>query len=75
MPQNSVPIDGSAVKARREALFLTQGELAEDVGINPNTLSKIEGKPEYMTSFATIKALAKRLKCDPSDLVPQKEVA
>lgn len=73
MAQNSVPINGPEVRSRREALFLTQDELAGQVGITPNTLWQIEAKPDYTTSFSTIKALAKRFKCDPSDLLPRQE--
>lgn len=71
MPQNSIAINGAAVRAKREALFLNQGELAAELDLHPNTISQIEGQPEYRTSFRTVRNLAKRLGCEPGDLLPQ----
>lgn len=77
MPQNSVALNGEVVKERRERLLLTQKELADELGINANTLSLIEAKPDYRTSFRTLRDLAKRFTCDPAELVrePERESA
>lgn len=73
MAQIGVPVIGSEVRRRREALLLTQEQLAEKVGIHQNTLVSIEAKPSYKASFNTIKALAKSLGCEPRDILPESE--
>lgn len=73
MPQNSVPVDGSAVRKRRKATFATQGEFAKAVGIHPNTVSMIENDPDYQCSFSTIRSLATHLGCLPEDLLLKEE--
>lgn len=73
MPQNGIHLDGPAVREKREALLLTQDELARKLDIHVNTLQKIEKDEDYRTSFKLAKKLARRLKCDARDLV--REVA
>lgn len=54
-------------------MLLSQDELARKADIHPNTLARIESDPDYRAGFRTIKKLARKLKCDPTDLV--REVA
>lgn len=77
MPQNGVPIDGAEVRRRREALFLTQEELADKAGIHQNTLVSIESPKTgpHRASFGTIKGLAKALGCARDAIIVKEQVA
>jgi transcriptional regulator with XRE-family HTH domain len=69
MPQNGVHADRDAVRQRREARLLTQDELARLADIHPNTLARIEADATYRTGFKTLRKIANKLGCEPTDLV------
>lgn len=51
----------------RKKQFLTQRELATLTGMSPSTINRIE-KGLQKPTFKTIKALARALKVEPSDI-------
>lgn len=69
MPQVGVPLNGSEITRLREALLMTQDQLAAKAGIHPNTLYRCESDETYRAGFKTVKAIARRLKVDPTSLV------
>lgn len=63
---------GRAVKARREALGLTQEQLANDTDLHQRWISNVEtGKRN--PSYASLRRLAAGLKLSASELIAQAE--
>ena len=58
---------GRIFKKARKDLGLTQVELADKIGVHPNTIARIERGVQKPT-FATAKKLAKALNLDMKDL-------
>ena len=59
---------GENIKKRRKALGMKQWELADILGLNTSSVSKIErGETEYI-SPAHIEKICQALHCTPSDL-------
>jgi transcriptional regulator with XRE-family HTH domain len=56
------------LRAAREARFLTQQELATQAGMNPSTISELEGG-KRKARFRTIRQLAAVLAVTPEQLV------
>lgn len=59
---------GKNVKKARERIKLTQGELAEKVGVHVSYISRIERGVN--SSIEVVESLAKALKVKSSDLLP-----
>lgn len=59
--------DGEKVKARRLVLGLTQGDVAELIGIRQGTVAKIEGGKRISLTMA--KRVACALRCMIDDLL------
>ena len=55
----------------REASGLSQVELAEEVGVSQNMISKIETGAIQAINLQLLGRLAKALKCEPRDLVSE----
>lgn len=53
------------IKERREALKMTQTELADKSGISRATISALENGGKTDIKVSTLKALADALKCKP----------
>ena len=62
---------GGFVRAQRQALGLTQEQLAEAAGLSQKYVSLIESKrePGYLPPLETVRALARALRCSTEDLV------
>jgi len=58
---------GQMTKSARLKKHLTQVEVAEKVGVHPNTIARIE-RGEQKPTFATAKRLAKILELDIKDI-------
>lgn len=56
------------IKERREALKMTQAELAEKSGLSRATISAIENNGLSDIKVSTLKALAEALRCKPHSL-------
>lgn len=59
---------GAAIAARRKSIGWSQPELAESVGVSPETISRFE-RGVSLPSIPTLAALAERLHCSPSELL------
>jgi len=59
---------GAAVRARRQALQLSQEALADHAGIDRSHMGKIE-RGERNVSMLNVAKLAEALSCRPSDLL------
>ena len=59
---------GANVRRERDRLTLTQGKLAEKVGIHPRALQKIEAGA-VDASLSTVIQIQKALKCEWKDLL------
>jgi transcriptional regulator with XRE-family HTH domain len=66
-----VKIDGAKVRAAREQRFFSQRELAGKVGINHNTIWRIEGGGSVEVHPRTIRKIGEALSVDPASLTPQ----
>jgi len=66
-----VKIDGAKVRAAREQRFLSQRELAENAGMNHNTVWRIETSGHADVHPRTIRKIAEALAVDPASLTPQ----
>lgn len=75
MPQVGVHLHGPEITRLRESLLMTQDQLAAKAGIHPNTLYRCESDETYRAGFKTVKAIARRLKVDPTTLVKTDEPA
>lgn len=65
---------GSRLAARRKALQMTQGELAEKVGVDVETISRFE-RGKHLPSLLTLKQLARHLGSSISVLLGEEEMA
>ncbi len=61
---------GKNIRAKREHRFMTQDQLADQAGLNRDTLSRIE-RNMVEPRFSTIMKLAKTLGVDPHELVDE----
>ena len=59
---------GAELKRRRERAKLTQAGLAEKIGVDPNSLARME-RGERGVSLSTAQALASVLRCRIEDLI------
>lgn len=59
---------GEFVRRKRVARDLSQREMAQRLGVSGTYLSKIE-HDEYLPPKDTIEAIAKVIRCDPSELL------
>ncbi len=66
-----VEVDARKLRRLRRKRVLTLRELGEEAGVSKDTISRIEREGTAYPS--TIRKLAKALKVDPSDLVPEEE--
>lgn len=64
---------GSRLAARRKALQLTQGDLAEKVGVDVETISRFE-RGKHLPSLVTLKQLAVHLGSSISALLGEDEM-
>lgn len=64
----SSDINGEIIKKAREELAFTQLEVATKVKMNVNYYAQVE-RGEKVPSIKILKAIAKLLKIDPSDLI------
>lgn len=62
-------IIGPSMKARREALGMTQAALARALNVKPARVYFLE-RYASKTSAALLRRIAKALMCTPSDLLP-----
>lgn len=66
---NAVQVNGERVRDLRLAAFLTQRELAEQVGIKIERLSRLENGRQTGMYRTTLRALAEALGVEPGELV------
>jgi transcriptional regulator with XRE-family HTH domain len=66
-----VEVDARKLRNLRRKRVLTLRELGEASGVSKDTISRIEREGTAYPS--TIRKLARALKVDPSDLVPEEE--
>lgn len=66
-----VEVDARKLRNLRRRRVLTLRELGEEAGVSKDTISRIEREGTAYPS--TIRKLARALKVDPSDLVPEEE--
>lgn len=59
---------GDHIRARRTALGLTQGELANMVGVQQSYISSLESGSRKRPSYEVLERLANSLDCTPADL-------
>ncbi len=60
---------GMLVKARREALGLSQEALAAEAGLHRTAISLIE-KAKRSSTLETVEKLARALEVEPAELIP-----
>ena len=68
MPKSTVTIDGAALRALREAKFLSQDAVARKAGIAPSRLSWLETGMQPRVHFSTFSRLARALDMTESEL-------
>lgn len=65
---------GLRIRVRRTELELSQGDLANALGISQGQISHIE-KGTRSVSLETLEVIARELRCEPADLLREREAA
>ena len=65
---------GLRIRVRRTELELSQGDLANALGLSQGQISHIE-KGARSVSLETLEAIARELRCEPADLLREREAA
>lgn len=68
MPDNADKVVGRRIRHLRLEASLTQKSLAEKVGVEPNTIARLE-RGEHTASSPTLQKLAKALNVKVSDIL------
>jgi transcriptional regulator with XRE-family HTH domain len=63
---------GEIVKQKREALDLTQDELAEKAGVHRNSVANLERAQDPNVEVGTLKKLAAILRMDVAEFFPKR---
>lgn len=66
-------IDGEKVRAARDAAFLSRSELAEQAGLDRNTIGRIESGDAIRVQPRTIRKVAAALSVEPIYLVSESD--
>lgn len=63
------------LKRRRRELKLTQGELAERLGVTPQRVTQMEREADSSPTLKQVQQIAKALECSPLALLLEPEYA
>lgn len=63
------------LKRRRRELGLTQGELAQRLGVTPQRVTQLEREADSSPTLKQVQQIAKALECSPVTLLLESEYA